>query len=57
MNNKVFQLYFRCMKLFCDDVQQFSKQGHNSLGSLENLKYKYCIGSVIDHSKVKEKKC
>lgn len=27
------------------------------LESLENPTYKYCIGSVIDHFKAKEKKC
>lgn len=31
-------------------------KGTIHLGSLENLKYKYCIGSVIDHFKAKENK-
>lgn len=30
-------------------------KGTIHLGSLENLKYKYCIGSVIDHFKAKER--
>lgn len=32
-------------------------KGTIHLGSLENPTYKYCIGSVIDHFKAKEKKC